>query len=46
MHADIPMACVDCHGGNDKASSKEQAHVQPHNKKLFGVQAFLYLERA
>ena len=40
MHADLPMACVDCHGGNDKATSKEQAHVQPNNKKLFGDRPF------
>jgi hypothetical protein len=32
MHADIPMACVDCHGGNDKATSKDQAHVQPNKR--------------
>ena len=41
MHADLPMGCVDCHGGNDKATSKEQAHVQPENKQLFGGRPFL-----
>jgi hypothetical protein len=32
MHTDgFPIGCVDCHGGNPKATSKEAAHVHPLN---------------
>lgn len=40
MHeADIPLACVDCHGGNPDATEKELAHVLPHNTELFKTSA-------
>ncbi|HXK02501.1 MAG TPA: hypothetical protein VMS37_08880, partial [Verrucomicrobiae bacterium] len=30
MHADgLPIGCVDCHGGNATATTKDKAHVQP-----------------
>ncbi|NIR49101.1 hypothetical protein GWO43_11615 [candidate division KSB1 bacterium] len=43
MHADgddeIGISCVDCHGGNANASSKEGAHVRPQNDDLFRTSA-------
>ena len=39
MHADgdaeVGVTCVDCHGGNGTATTKEQAHVRPRNKQVF-----------
>ena len=36
MHeADVPLACVDCHGGDVSARDKEHAHVQPSNPATF-----------
>jgi hypothetical protein len=40
MHqADLPIACVDCHGGNPAATDKELAHVLPNDPKLFASSA-------
>jgi outer membrane protein OmpA-like peptidoglycan-associated protein len=35
MHANVPIDCVTCHGGNDKLMVKEQAHVQPRKGSPF-----------
>jgi hypothetical protein len=36
MHANkSDIECVDCHGGNDTATSKEAAHVQPRKRSVF-----------
>jgi len=36
MHANkSDIACVDCHGGNDTATSKEAAHVLPRKGSVF-----------
>src|SRR5690242_16432093 len=36
MHeADVPLACVDCHGGDISARDKEHAHVQPSDPAEF-----------
>jgi hypothetical protein len=36
MHeAEVPLACVDCHGGDISARDKEHAHVQPSNPATF-----------
>jgi len=29
MHPKFPLGCIDCHGGDSKASTKEKAHVHP-----------------
>ncbi|MGH9829158.1 MAG: hypothetical protein ACREDR_38565, partial [Blastocatellia bacterium] len=39
MHANVPLDCVACHGGNDKATTKEGAHVQPHKGSIFANSA-------
>ncbi len=36
---EIGISCVDCHGGNPRASSKQKAHVQPRNKDVFKTSA-------
>jgi hypothetical protein len=33
------LTCVDCHGGNGAAATREAAHVQPRNKKIFSSSA-------
>jgi hypothetical protein len=32
MHPWAPVTCVQCHGGNDRASKKEEAHVLPRSR--------------
>ncbi len=40
MHeADIPLACVDCHGGTIGAKDKETAHVAPLQADVFKTSA-------
>jgi len=39
MHANVPLDCVACHGGNDKATSKDAAHVQPRRGSPFANDA-------
>jgi hypothetical protein len=41
MHASaaVKLACVDCHGGNAAAITKEQAHVAPRNPALWKTSA-------
>ncbi len=40
MHeADLPIACIDCHGGDGLARDEETAHVQPLRKDLFPTSA-------
>jgi hypothetical protein len=41
MHtADLPIACVDCHGGNPQGTTKETAHVAPSDPELFKTSGF------
>ena len=41
MHAaqTVRLGCVDCHGGNLEASTEQEAHVLPGNRKLFNSSA-------
>src|SRR5712692_11241456 len=40
MHeSDVPIACVDCHGGDPNAREKDLAHVLPKQKDVFATSA-------
>ncbi|HUE37998.1 MAG TPA: hypothetical protein VMR29_00735 [Candidatus Binatia bacterium] len=40
MHeSDVPLACVDCHGGDPTARAKDVAHVLPKQKDVFATSA-------
>ncbi|HYI12445.1 MAG TPA: hypothetical protein VEK57_25550 [Thermoanaerobaculia bacterium] len=41
MHASpaVKLGCIDCHGGDATATTKQQAHIQPRNPELWKTAA-------